>query len=343
MWVHILIFCLIPVSALAFRRGWIVGEGRFGKKDCLLYLGVALIGNLLGMWLTIRDGGEEIYPDGVRLEKEDAGAREEKFYVTVAEGEADPVYVQIPQKAGAEKDPEEEKEDVSQEETQKELLAVIEEYNQEKDDPDYYYLPAELDGKKLQWIRSGDTSGTFLAGLCFAAAVLLLGEQSRMEQQKLRKRREQLLMDYPALVMKFTLLVQAGMTVRRAFQKIGEDYLRRKPARPRFAYEEIVTACREMESGVSELEAYRRFGERCNQIQYKTFSTLLIQNLQKGSRQLSDMLERESLEAWEERKRKARVLGETAATKLLFPMILMMMVVMALIMIPAFLSFYGGA
>ena len=53
------------------------------------------------------------------------------------------------------------------------------------------------------------------------------------------------------------------------------------------------------------------------------------------------MLEQEAMEAWDERKRKARVLGEAAATKLLVPMILMMAVVMAIIMIPAFLSFYG--
>ena len=59
--------------------------------------------------------------------------------------------------------------------------------------------------------------------------------------------------------------------------------------------------------------------------------------------QMADMLERESVEAWEERKRKARVLGEAAATKLLFPMMLMLIVVMAIVMIPAFLSFYGGA
>ena len=56
---------------------------------------------------------------------------------------------------------------------------------------------------------------------------------------------------------------------------------------------------------------------------------------------MSDMLEKESMEAWDERKRKARVLGETAATKLLVPMVMMMVVVMAIIMIPAFLAFYG--
>ena len=90
------------------------------------------------------------------------------------------------------------------------------------------------------------------------------------------------------------------------------------------------------------MEAYRRFGERCGQVQYQTFATMLIQNLQKGSRQLADMLEKESMEAWDERKRKARVLGEAAATKLLVPMILMLLVVMAVIMIPACLAFYGN-
>ena len=48
-------------------------------------------------------------------------------------------------------------------------------------------------------------------------------------------------------------------------------------------------------------------------MKYKTFSTILIQNLQKGSQRMADLLEKEALEAWDERKRKARVLGEAAA------------------------------
>ena len=56
---------------------------------------------------------------------------------------------------------------------------------------------------------------------------------------------------------------------------------------------------------------------------------------------MSELLEKESVEAWDDRKRKAKVMGEAAATRLLFPMILMLMVVMAIIMLPAILSFYG--
>ena len=99
--------------------------------------------------------------------------------------------------------------------------------------------------------------------------------------------------------------------------------------------------CHEMDSGVAELEAYRRFGERCGQMKYKTFSTILIQNLQKGSHRMADLLEKEALAACDERKRTASVLGEIAATKLLVPMVMMLAVVMAIIMIPAFLAFYG--
>ena len=66
-----------------------------------------------------------------------------------------------------------------------------------------------------------------------------------------------------------------------------------------------------------------------------------INSLDMGNTPFLEKLEKEALEAWDERKRKARVLGETAATKLLVPMVMMLAVVMAIIMIPAFLSFYG--
>ena len=59
-----------------------------------------------------------------------------------------------------------------------------------------------------------------LTGLFLIAAMAILVMKGREEQVQLQKRYEELLMDYPGLIMKFTLLVQAGMTVRKAFQKI---------------------------------------------------------------------------------------------------------------------------
>lgn len=342
MWVHIVIFVMILCVLIGWKKGWIPSSGIGGREGIRLFAAVAISGNLLGMILTAGNGGQ-VYPQGYRLKKEETGSYEKKFMVSVDGEDQGTMYIQIPEKELEEQEePQQSKELTREEQAQKDLSDAVARYNEQKNDPDYYYLPDKLDGKSLQWETPADTSGMLLTGLFLVAAMAILVMKGREEQVQLQKRYEELLMDYPGLIMKFTLLVQAGMTVRKAFQKISLDYSRKKKKKSRPAYDEIRVVCYEMESGVSESEAYRRFGERCGQAKYKTFATLLIQNLQKGSRQMADMLERESMEAWEERKRKARVLGEAAATKLLVPMIMMLLVVMAIVMIPAFLSFYGG-
>ena len=302
-------------TVLVWKAGWLRLDGIADKESLRLFLIVAVCGNLAGMAMTLTNGDSEIYQKGHRIEKSEDGAYTEELQVSVGDGKPEKVAVQIPEKETEEMEEENAQVKQSPEEMrQKELKEVIEQYNREKQDPDYYYLPDSWDGQTLKWQKPGESTGTLLAALALFAAVVL---------------------------MKFTLLIQAGMTVRRAFQKISSDYLRNCPKEGRYAYEAVTTTCHEMDSGVAELEAYRRFGERCGQMKYKTFSTILIQNLQKGGHRMADLLEKEALEAWDERKRKARVMGETAATKLLVPMIMMLAVVMAIIMIPAFLSFYG--
>lgn len=343
MWIHIVIFMVILGAFLAGKLGrlppW-AGNAE-GQK---LFILVALAGNIIGMLLTVQSGGGTVYSSGYRIEKEETGAYEEKFIVSVDGKKAGSLYVQVPEKETEKsgEEPETEKELSEEQQREKELQDMIVQYNQKKNDPRYYYLPEEWNGKHLEWEQPKDTTGNLISALGLVAAAAVVIAKRREEESVQIKRREQMLMDYPGLVMKFTLLVQAGLTARKAFQKIAMDYGKREEGNKRAAYEEIRTACYEMDSGVSEAEAYRRFGERCGQVKYKTLSTLLIQNLQKGSRYLSDLLEKESVEAWEERKRKARVLGEAAATKLLLPMVLMLLVVMAVIMLPACLSFYGG-
>ena len=235
-----------------------------------------------------------------RLKKEETGAYEERFLVSVDGEEAGNLYVQIPEKETGQTEEAQEEKISPEEERLREIQEAIAEYNQEKEDEDYYYLPEEWEGKHFIWEQKGDGSGTLMASLFLIAGAALMVLKSREEFALIQKKREQMLLDYPGLIMKFTLLVQAGMTARKAFQKIAGDYRKRKNKKERYAYEEILVVCYEMDSGVSEAEAYRRFGERCGQVKYKTFATLLIQNLQKGSRHLEDMLERESVEAWKE-------------------------------------------
>ena len=67
---------------------------------------------------------------------------------------------------------------------QKELKEVIEQYNREKQDPDYYYLPDSWDGQTLKWQKPGESTGTLLAALALFAAVVLMLKKAREQPRK---------------------------------------------------------------------------------------------------------------------------------------------------------------
>ncbi len=200
-------------------------------------------------------------------------------------------------------------------------------------------LPAQVGTRQVAWRQvTEDSSGYFMV-LVIAASVLLYWGKNRDLDQKLEQRRRQLLLDYPEIVNKLALYMGAGMTIRNAFLKMGEDYKRQSKKEKRYAYEEILLTCYELQSGKSEVEAYDHFGKRCQVQSYIKLSTLLSQNIRKGSNDLLSMLRREAQDAFAERKNLAKKLGEEAGTKLLLPMMMMLCVVMVIIMIPAYFSF----
>ena len=92
------------------------------------------------------------------------------------------------------------------------------------------------------------------------------------------------------------------MTLKAALRKLAEAYEQHKGKQGtgyRPAYEEILTACREIENGMGEAAAYERFGERCKNAEYRKLGTILAQNLKKGSYSLSLLLDQEAEAAFE--------------------------------------------
>ncbi len=148
------------------------------------------------------------------------------------------------------------------------------------------------------------------------------------------------MLDYPQIVSKLVLLLGAGMTIKGAFTKIAQDYESSlTKGKERFAYEEMLLCVREMDSGVSEADAYLRFSTRCRLQKFVKLGALLSQNLKRGASGLLDSLSEEERDAFEERKSTARRLGEEAGTKLLAPMGIMLIIVIVIVVIPAFLTF----
>lgn len=203
-------------------------------------------------------------------------------------------------------------------------------------------LPKQLDEYSLRWseYRSSDGLTILIFGIMTAFILWYLLDMELKHRMKLR--RDQLLMDYPEVINKFTLLVNAGMTVRQAWCKVAEDYRikRLQGTVPlHYAYEEMLTTVHELMLGVAEGSAYEQYGRRLGLIPYIKFSSLISQNRKKGNRGFTEMLRQEALEAFEDRKEIAKRLGEEAGTKLLAPMMFLLIIVFLIILIPAFMAF----
>lgn len=203
-------------------------------------------------------------------------------------------------------------------------------------------LPDSVESEPIIWKEIIEDSSGYLLMLVILAAGFLYFGAGRDLDRKLEHRKKELLLDYPEIVNKLSLYMGAGMTIRNAFVKMGEDYKKQQKERRRYVYEEILITCNELQSGRSENEAYDHFGKRCQVPVYMKLSTLLSQNLRKGSNDLLYMLRQEADNAFAERKNLAKKLGEEAGTKLLLPMMMMLCIVMVIIMIPAYFSFMMG-
>ena len=175
----------------------------------------------------------------------------------------------------------------------------------------------------------GNSALALFFGVILAGMIMWYLEELMNDQ--LNERRDELLADMPQMLSKLTLLVNSGMIVREAWSKVaygGERQL----------YREMQMTVQEMNNGLSDLEAYRNFAERCGIKEIRRFSSTMIQNLQKGNAEISFFLKEMSDEMWEEKKHLVKRKGEAANSKLLLPIGMIFIGILVMIMVPAFVN-----
>lgn len=205
----------------------------------------------------------------------------------------------------------------------------------------FFEIPEKIENYLILFPQKKDDTKVLIAivGIIFTMIFTMIPAEKIKEEEKQRKK--QLDMDYPKIINKFVLLIGAGLTVRGVFEKLVWEYRRNREngGEKRYLYEEMVVFVRAIENGTSEIEALERFGKRIQLLSYVRFCSLLLQNQKKGSEDLLFLLENEAMIAMEKNSERMRIIGEEAGTKLLLPMIIMLCIVFAIIMIPAFMSF----
>ena len=206
----------------------------------------------------------------------------------------------------------------------------------------YLELPQECRGVTLTWKRPKQYIGIKIVIFVILGGGLLMVHKREKKKEEEKQRKELLELDYPEIVGKLTVLLGAGMSVKQAWNKISAQYcdkMQKKQQNLHPGYEEMVKTNREICDGLSERAAYQKFAERTGIPMYRRFVRLLLQNLSKGSAGLYTLLEQETENAYIQRRNFAKKRGEEAGTKMLFPMVLMLAIVMAIVLVPAVVSF----
>lgn len=206
---------------------------------------------------------------------------------------------------------------------------------------DVLILPQKVDGKQMIYREVSQSYWLKILILGLLFCILFPVFIDYKTEQRIIKREQELRKEYPQIIERFILLIGAGLTIRGAWYRITGDYqkrLQKGECSSNYLYEEMLVTQLEMENGHSEAEAYAAFGRRLSMVQYMKFSTLLVQNLKKGSDDLFRRMDLEAADAFRERRETVRKLGEEAGTKLLLPMMLMLVIVFAMILIAAFHS-----
>lgn len=216
--------------------------------------------------------------------------------------------------------------------------ALIQKINTENRLESDVALPSLVDGVAMSYSVSDEKYEWLFLFAGFASAIVIFFGRDGELRKKDKERKIQMLIDYPEIVSKLNILMGAGMSVRTAWEKIINDYRSHKGSVRRYAYEEMVITYNEICTGQAEGIAYSGFGKRCNIHEYLKLGAMLEQNVKSGTKGLAAMLEDEAMLAFELRKNMAVRMGEEAGTKLLFPMIMMLGVVMVIVMVPALMS-----
>lgn len=173
-------------------------------------------------------------------------------------------------------------------------------------------------------------AGSIAAGI---AINLLYGSGLKKE---IEKRHTLIRIEFPEFVNKLVLLINAGMTVGRAWEKIVKDNRKNSPLN-----DEVRIAYINMQNGVSEANAIEQFGRRCKIKEVMKFTSVLISNLKKGGSEIVPVLMQQSNECWEMRKDAAKELGSTAGIKMMIPMALLLISIIVVVGAPAMLQMTG--
>lgn len=165
-----------------------------------------------------------------------------------------------------------------------------------------------------------------LVAIFGVASVWAIYSQGANEMENiLKKRADACLMEFSNVVSKLALLMNCGLIMKDAWFQVANS-------KEGEIYDLMREACAEMNSGRSAAEAVYNFGIYTTSPEIRKFSSIIIQNIEKGGSDVTMYMRQQSEELWAHRRQLMLKKGDEAAAKLLIPTMLILAGVLVIIM-----------
>ena len=223
-----------------------------------------------------------------------------------------------------------------EEEFTKKLKKYLDNENENNRSNKTLILPTQINGVNIKWSKKKSTKVPAIIVLTVVCAGFVFFKDRILSGENEKKRREKIIIEYPDFAVKYALLNEAGLTHRQIVDRLASEFEKKKDSP---IYEEIYKVSLDVKGGVPLTDALDSMSKNCGVREITFFVELINRNIKKGGREISAELRKAADESSSEKREKIRRKAETAGTRLLIPMVFLLIIVFALIMIPAFDSF----
>lgn len=183
-------------------------------------------------------------------------------------------------------------------------------------------------------VAKGEFSLVMTAGGVAVGIGVYLFSDSMLDK-KVEERTQNIRYEFPEFLSKLSLLINAGLSFEEAWERVLQG-----TKQDTVLFHEFNKTCKEIKANIPTEVSLKNLARRCKVNEISKFSTIVIQNIKKGTSDITYMLTELSNECWNSRKALAMKKGEEASAKLLFPMILMLLSVFIITVVPALMQMF---
>lgn len=311
------------------------------KNKIVKILFLALAG--LAISVIILRGRKDISVDDSRILRDTKGKEKSVVLYANTEYGKDRVRISVIPQGGIKEDEEDDLLDSSIQQSEEEVFLdnledAVQYENERNVDEDSFLLPVKVNGVDVIWERAADNRIIAIPVLVFIISFWILFKDRITKAETEKKRKERLLSEYPSFALKYALLNEAGLTHMQTLEKIGQYYSEDNSNSE--LYRLIYVTVNRIKGGMPVYEALDILSAECDVREISRFLGIIKRNIRKGGSDLAVQLKNVAKESEDISRERIRRNAETASTRLLMPMTILLLIVFALIMIPAFGNFY---